>query len=218
MTDSHYWQAPPDQSPPDALYMVDYKVLDKVKGVVNTIQLIVDVCDLDCEESKTITMPCNLRAELGNHYDYIILSTTPNIPLSKNDDINRLNEILDDINSENPGMTEDYLSVLLGASPSGDLFDPEFVRKLKENDFIFEDISCIRWMMSAKETAACYLATELMVPFDHGITDEMLSILGNDALTDYINWEQVWDQYASVGFQVIEPNAPGGGRYIVHIK
>ena len=78
--------------------------------------------------------------------------------------------------------------------------------------------SGLRWVMNAKETAACYLATELKVPFDHGITDEMLDVLSEDAMTDYINWGQVWDQYSSVGFQVIEQEPTAGGRYIVHIK
>lgn len=185
------------------------------------IRLTVEVSDLDSGESKILTLPCNLRAELENHYDYLILSTTPDIPLSRNDDIKGLNDILDEINSESPGMTEEYLEILLEAAPSGDLFDEEFVRKLKENEFMFEDISDIHWAMSAEETAGCYLATDLNVPFDHGITEEMLNILGDDALTDYINWEQVWEQYASIGFRLIERARPagfGGGRYIVHIK
>ena len=189
-----------------------------MKEVVDMIQLAVEVSDLDCGESKVIVLPCNLRAELENHYDYIILSTSPKFPIRGNDDISGLNDILDDINSENPGMTEDYLKVLMEASSSGDLFDPEFVRKLKENDFMFEDISDLHWAMNAKETAACYLATELKVPFDHGVTDEMLDTLSKDVLTDYINWGQVWDQYSSVGFRVVEQEPPNGGRYIVHIK
>lgn len=185
------------------------------------IRLSVEVSDLDCEESKILTMPCNLRAELKNHYDYIILSTTPDISISRNDNIKELNDILDEINSENPGMTEDYLGILLEAAPSGDLFDEEFVRKIKENEFMFVDISDVRLAMSAEETAAYYLATEIGVPFDHGITSEMLDIIGDDVLMDYINWEQVWEQYKSVGFTLVERTksvSGNSGRYIVHIK
>lgn len=197
------------------------------KGVVNTIRLIVEVSDLDGGESKILTLPCNLRSELEDYYNYIILSTTPDIPISRNDNIQELNDILDEINSENPGMTEEYLGVLFEASPSGDLFDENFVRKLKENEFMFEDISGVRWAMSAEETAGRYMATELQIPFDHGITKDMLEIVSDDVLVDYINWEQVWEQYASLGFKLIEraglsPAGYGGsiarGRYIVHIK
>lgn len=186
------------------------------------IQLAVEVSDLDSGASKVLTLPCNLRAELENHYDYIILSTIPDIPISRNDDIKGLNDALDEINSESPGMTEDYLEILLEATPSGDLFNDEFVRKLKENEFMFEDISDIHWAMGAEETAACYLATELRVPFDHGITGEILDVLGDDAVTDYVNWEQVWAQYESIGFKLIQRARPlqrgNSGRYIVHIK
>lgn len=188
--------------------------------MVHTIRLIVEVSDLlDCGDSKTLTLPCDLRAELENHYDYIILSTKPDIPLSRNDDIKGLNDILDEINSENPGMTAEYLEILLEAAPSGDLFDERFVHKLKENQFMFEDISKVRWAMSAKETAGCYLATELRIPFDDGITKDILDVLSDDAVSDYINWDQVWEQYASIGFKLIERASVGSsGRYIVHIK
>lgn len=185
------------------------------------IQLTVEVSDLDCGESKILTLPCNLRAELENYYDYIILSTTPDISLSRNDNIKELNDILDEINSENPGMTEEYLGILMEASLSGDLFDEEFARKLKENEFMFGDISDLRLAMSTEETAGYYLATTLRVPFDHGVTDEILDAVSDDALMDYINWEQIWEQYESVGFTLVEraKSANGSrGQYIVHIK
>jgi len=176
------------------------------------IQLTVEVSDLDCGESKILTLPCNLRAELENHYDYIILSTSPTISITRNDSIKELNDILDEINSENPGMTEEYLQVLLEAAPSGNLFNEDFVRKLKENEFMFGDISDVDLPLNAKETAGYYLATQLNVPFDYGITDEMLDAIANSAMMDYINWELIWEQYESVGFRMIDK------KYIVHIK
>ena len=185
------------------------------------IQLDVEVSDLDCEDFRVLTLPCNLRAELDSHYEYIILSTSPEISISRNDSLEELNDILDEINSENPGMTAEYLKILLDASPSGDLFDEEFVRKLKENEFMFCDISELSLAMSAKETAGYYLVTEHRVPFDYGLTDEVFDVISNDVLVDYINWEQIWEQYEYVGFRLIEragTTCESRKRYIVHIK
>lgn len=185
------------------------------------IHLTVEVCDLDCEKSKVITLPCNLRAELADHSDYIIESTWPEISISRNDCIGELNDILDEINSENPGMTAEYLKVLIDASSSGDLFDKEFARKIRENDFMFCDISDIRMPMDAEEIAAYCLATEHKVPFDHGITQDVLEAIGNEALVDYINWEQIWEQYESIGFQLVLLAGTvnkSRKRYVVHIK
>lgn len=182
------------------------------------IQLTVEVSDLDGTDSKFLTLPCDLHTQLENYYDYIILSIDHGIQVNRNDNIKELNDILDEINSENPGMTEDYLEVLLEASLSGDLFDPEFIRKLSENDFMFEDISYIHSSMDAQETAAYYLATVLKVPFESGITSEMLDVLSSDIIKEYIDWEKIWDQYSSVGFRLIERDVPEKKRYIVHIK
>ena len=189
--------------------------------MVHIIRLTVEVSNLDDGESRILTLPCNLRAELANHDDYIILSTTPDIPISRNDDITKLNDVLDEIDSENPGMTEEYLDILMEASMSGDLFDEEFVRRLKENEFMFCDISDVHLAMSTQEIAAYYLAATLKVPFDHGVTDEMLDTISDDALMDYVDWMEIWEQYKSIGFKLIERTNPmrgNSGKYIVHIK
>ena len=185
------------------------------------IQLSVEVSDLDSENSKVITLPCNLRSELPEHYNYIILACCPDIPLRRNDDIQRLNDILEDINSENPGMTEEYLDVLTEASLSGDLFDEEFARRIRENDFVFEDISDFSVGMSPNETAAAYLATVANVPFAYGVTEDELSKLSDSPVARYINWDKVWAQYRTMGFRLVERRDPVGNaqlRYIVHIR
>ena len=93
------------------------------------------------------------------------------------------------------------------------MFNEDFVRRLKENDFIFEDISEQDGgsRLTTKEIAAMYLATELMVPFDRGITSELLEDVAKSALLSYIDWFEVWDQYAAAGFTL-------AGKYIIHIK
>lgn len=187
------------------------------------IQLSVEVTNLDTGEIKAVTFPCNLRSELPDFFDCIILSVSPEIQLSRNDEIERLNDVLDEINSENPMMDEDYLALLIEASPSGDLFNEDFVRRLKENDFIFEDISgiCSCYSMPTEEVAAQYLATELLVPFDRGVTSELLEEIEKSALSDYIDWSAVWSQYSIAGFKIIGPTDQIGkntSQYIIHIK
>lgn len=185
------------------------------------IQLSVEVSNLDGDDSKVITLPCNLRSELPEHYNYIILACYPDIPLRRNDDIQRLNDVLEDINSENPGMTEDYLDVLIEASLSGDLFDEEFVRRVSENNFMFEDISDFNVGMSPDETAAIYLATVAKVAFTYGVTEDELSMLSDGPIVQYINWDKVWAQYRTMGFRVVERRDQVGNkllRYVVHIK
>ena len=199
--------------------MIDYKLFHA--GGIHTIQLSVEISNLDEEDTKVITLPCDLRAELDNYYDYIILACCPDIPLRRNDDIKRLNDVLDEINSENPGMTEDYLDVLIEASASGDLFDDEFIRRVRENDFIFEDISYMDTGMSAEETAAMYLATDMNVPFERGMQQEAFIALSDETVSKYINWDLIWDHYRSMGFRVVERRNPIGcksQKYIVHIR
>lgn len=178
------------------------------------IQLNVEVSNLDTGDTKYVTFPCNLRTELPDFFDCIILSVSPDIQINRNDEIERLNDVLDEINSENPSMDENYLALLVEASPSGgDLFNEDFVRRLKENDFLFEDISEQDGgsRMTTREIAARYLATELMVPFDRGITSELLERIAKSALPSYIDWFEVWDQYEAAGFKL-------SGKYIIHIK
>ncbi len=170
-----------------------------------------------------MTFPCNLRSDLPDYFDCVILSVSPDIQLSRNDEIERLNDVIDEINSENPSMDEDYLALLIEASPSGDLFDEDFVRRLKENDFIFEDISDIdnEPSMLTREIAARYLATELMVPFDRGITSELLEEIAESELPSYIDWFEVWGQYEVAGFKIMESTNKIGkdtSTYIIHIK
>ena len=70
------------------------------------IQLNVEVSNLDTGDTKNVTFPCNLRTELPDFFDCIILSVSPDIQISRNDEIERLNDVLDEINSENPSMDE----------------------------------------------------------------------------------------------------------------
>ena len=154
---------------------------------------------------------------LEPQHEYLIVTCEPHIALGQYDDVEKLNEILDDINSENPEITEVDLAVLAESYTGGSIFDEDFIRRVKENDFMFDDISDISWQMNSEETAACYLVSEYRIPFDNGITEELLEAMSDD-LVDYINWEDVWRQYAIMGFRIVETTDPQNGLFIVRWK
>lgn len=165
-----------------------------------------------------IILPCDLRMELDNQHDYIIVSCEPDIQIPQNDDIKRLNDVLDEINSENPEMTAHYLDILLKASGMS-LFDDEFIRKVKENDFLFVDLSDIHWHMTNNEIAACYLVQELGIPFDRDMEKETFTHMRDEQLTDYINWADVWDLFETNGFTLIEEDMVAENElYLIYWK
>lgn len=162
---------------------------------------------------KTISLPCDIRTQIDRDHEYVIISCEPDLDIGDNNDIEKLNRVLDSINNENPEMTAEYLSILLGNSSARDLFDEDFLRRIEENDFMFEDISEIDWLMSPEETAGCYLATELKIPFDEGVTGKMLDLLDSSVLVDYVNWKDVWRQYEAIGFRLVSKD---DNTYILH--
>ena len=165
---------------------------------------------------KIVTIPSNIRSELNRQSEYVIIDSTPSIPGVQTMDVWELNEVIDDINSENPGMTA-QLHTLIMEAVDGDLEDQEFVRRIKENDFMFEDLSDITWKMGNEEIAACYIATELGVPFDTGITKEILKFISKDEITDYIDWSAIWAQYEAIGFRLAEDlESEEYSLYLIH--
>ena len=165
---------------------------------------------------KTVMIPSNIRSELNRQNEYVIIDSTPFIPGIQTMDVWELNEVIDDINSENPGMTAELLALIMDAV-DGELEDEEFVRRIKENDFMFEDLSEVTWKMSNEELAACYIATELGVPFDTGITKEILDFISKDEITDYIDWSAIWAQYEAIGFRLAEDlESEEYSLYLIH--
>ena len=181
------------------------------------IKLKLELQDWDgCGEDKVVTIPSNIRSELNSQSEYVIIDCVPSVPDIQAMDIWELNSVIDEINSENPSMTAEFLALIMEAV-DGDLGDDEFVRRIKENDFMFEDLSDITWKMGNEDVAACYIATELKVPFDTGITREILDFLSKDEITDYIDWSTVWEQYEAMGFRIVEDlESEECSLYLIH--
>ena len=181
------------------------------------IELELELQDWDgCGEDRVVAIPSNIRSELDRQNEYIIISSTPDIPNIQTMDIWELNRIVDDINSENPGMTAELLSLIMN-TVDRNLNDEEFVRRIKENDFMFEDLSEVAWGMCNDELAARYIATKLGVPFDTGITKDILEFIKRDEISDYIDWPAIWSQYEAIGFKIIENTEPEEcSLYLIH--
>jgi len=180
------------------------------------IKLKIELQDWDTCTEKVVTIPADILSELNRQNEYIIIDCTPSIPGVQAMDIWELNEVIDSINSENPSMTAELLALIMEAV-DGELEDEEFVRRIRENDFMFEDLSDITWKMGNQEVAACYIATELGVPFDTGITKEILEFLKKDEITDYIDWSAIWDQYEAIGFKLAEDlESEEYSLYLIH--
>lgn len=176
------------------------------------IEVEIELEDLTSESDITVCLPCdNIGDILDASHEYAVAYTEPDLALDTYEDICKLNKILDEINSENPEMTMQYFDILLEASGMReDIFNPAFAERLKNNDFYFADISEIEWkQMDSEQIAACYLATEMCVPFDESITKKALSSM-DDSLIDYIDWSTVWAAYQELGFKLIDD------FYIVH--
>lgn len=178
------------------------------------IKLTIGLEDWDGGGDKVVIVPCDLSTELDRQREYAIIDSMPHIPGVEAFDIWELNTILDEINAENPDMTGDLLSQIMEAIGVDDLDDKEFIRRIKENDFLFEDIGDLGWCMESEEIAARYIATILEVPFDPEVTDDMLEVLGEDVLNDYIDWGSIWGLYECMGFGLIE--CDDDALYLIH--
>lgn len=182
------------------------------------IRLKVELQDLNGDwPDKEVTLPCDLRSELSDQAEYVIVSCDPSIPLSKCDDIVLLNNILSDINNVNPGMTEEYLDVLLIAS-GFDIYDESFVTRVLSNKFMLKDLSdMVRFCTCPQEAAVQYLA-EVLGIMPCGMDAESFRMMC-DAEEESAGWMEVWFLYTAMGFSLVErPDFCDGLLYLVYWK
>lgn len=172
---------------------------------------------LEMESGKTITVdvPSSLIGTLYPERDYYISETVPNIDNWQIDDIWELNDLVDEINAENPEMTVEYMDILLMASMAQSAMDLDFRRRICENDFMFEEVTNTGYDLSGQENAAKYLADCAGVPFAPNITPSMLAGLMSSCVENYINWSLIWRKYLAMGFQYVETDSPDYRSYVV---
>jgi len=179
------------------------------------IEISIELQDWNGDYSESaISIPSDIRTVLDRQNEYVIVDSMPSIPGIQTMDVWKLNEVIDDINSENPDMTAELL-VLLMETVDGSLHDDEFIRRIKDKDFMFEDISNIT--MGDEEVAARYIVEELGVPFDSKINKETLAFITRDEVSEYIKWDEIWWQYEAMGFKLAEDvYSDDPGVYLVH--
>lgn len=166
------------------------------------IKLDVEIDDFDTGETIFLTLPCDVRQRVDLSHDLQISDWSSSISIGF-DNIEDLNETIDDMNSENPLMTIELLEKILEESSASSLSDSEFLRKICESDFMLEEFSNPHKLQKKNEQCACFLATEMLIPFAKNISEKYLEELCQNQI-DNIRWDVVWKYYSNMGFKIIE--------------
>lgn len=171
------------------------------------VKLKIEVDDWDTSETIALTLPCDVKSKVDTTHELQIIDWDGTFSLGYYDDIVKLNDAIEEINAENPTMTLEMLIEILEASGAGSLDDKDFIRKVCSSDFMLEEITDTEnWLMnSEEEKCACYLATEMMIPFARNITEKRLEEI-KDNMIDVIDWKTVWRYYTHMGFKLLQFN------------
>ena len=164
------------------------------------IEIKVQIDDWDTGESIGLTLPCDIRRYVDVTHDLYVVDWEGDINIGYYNDVFDLNDLIDDINTENPSMTFEILSAILKASGCGSLNNEEFTDKICESDFMLEEIVGVIGTTN-EEKCARYLATEMMIPFAKNIDDTKLEEICRRA--PKVNWTEVWKYYFIMGFQIL---------------
>lgn len=167
------------------------------------LKLLVWVDDLSSGEDLELTLPCDLSM-LDPLHEYEVVDMSRGFVRGGNVSLSALNQALRRIEDCQPEATVEWVSALLEASGCLSVTDEEFLTRIENEDYFITDLSeCDGWVMRDEEKAACYLATELGIPFAPHITAEILDTIKED-LIDYIDWENIWyGSYEFMGFYLI---------------
>lgn len=167
------------------------------------LKLLVWVDDLSSGEDLEFTLPCDLSM-LDSLHEYEVVDMSYGLVRGGNVSLLTLNQALRRIEDCQPEATVEWVSALLEASDCLSVTDEEFLTRIENEDYFIADLSeCDGWVMRDEGKAACYLATELGIPFAPHITAEILDTIKED-LIDYIDWENIWyGSYEFMGFYLI---------------
>lgn len=160
---------------------------------------------------------CDISSKLMPNCDYIITDWDSNIIFENTDDVIKLNEIISKINTENPALTLKSLCAIYEASDYKYLEDEDFVEKLCNNDFMYEEIDMpSNGILTCEEYAAYILFTKYNIPTSP-ITCEQGILDIEDAYGDDF-WSVVWDIYQFMGFRISEDEEDLYKIYIVNME
>ena len=177
------------------------------------VKLKIEVDDWDTGETTELMLPCEVKHQVDASHDLQIVDWEADFSIGF-DDVVKLNQTIEDINSENPSMTLKLLTIILKASDSGSFSDKRFIEKVCNNDFMLEKLTNIKKLptSSDEERCACYLATEMFIPFAKNITTDILEQISKKSIKD-VDWKVIWNYYYQMGFKVVND---GNSIYAFH--
>lgn len=160
------------------------------------------VCDEDSGELVVLDMPCNIKEWVDPGHSLSFIDWDCDLPIALCDDICKLNDIIEDINAENPAMTTKLLSMVFDASGSCSIEDEEFLRKINTNDFMLEKVDTKNSVLTPEEVSAKFLVQQCEIPFAKNITNKCIAEINSN--TKIVNWEAIWKYYKKMGFKIIK--------------
>ena len=167
------------------------------------IKVPVEVEDYDTCKSFNLILPCDIKSKLDISHELMLIDWDSGIFLGSTRDVLSLNAAIERINTENPAMTLPILEALYDASYVSSLDNEEFLRKICENDFMLEPVCGTgNWCLLGldEEACACYLATEMCIPFAKNVTQQLIKEMKGEQI-DNVDWEIVWEYYEIMGFE-----------------
>lgn len=168
------------------------------------IKLLTYVYDLSSDEDLEFLLPCDLSPRLDPLHEYEVVDMSYGLAHGNAVSLTQLNRALQRIEDSHPEATVEWIAALLDVSDFLSVTDEGFLERIENEDYFIADLSeCDGWVMSDVEKAACYLATELGIPFAPHITKETLQMI-KEELIDYIDWENIWyGCYEFMGFYLV---------------
>lgn len=172
-------------------------------------KVLVWVEDISDDSDLELFLPCDLSF-LDPTHEYLIADSTHD--LGETCSLQVLNSALRQIEDCCPDVTLEWIEALLEASLCDSVADPEFLERIASEDYFITDLSGLTWNMGDEACAACFLATELFIPFAAEITPDTLRTI-RDELIDYISWDDIWyGNYEFMNFKLVHS---GDSLYIV---
>lgn len=159
----------------------------------------VEVSDWDTGDMIKLTLPCDLRTELDTSHEMQIIDWDGFMDIGFYNDVEKLNESIDRVNSECPSLTFKMFESIINAYGGG--IDNEIIDKICEEDFMLEEVKGIAGGTD-EEICARYLATKMYIPFAKNITESVLDDITKNYI-DVIEWDKVWKYYEQMGFSII---------------
>jgi len=188
------------------------------------IKLDVTIEDYDSSgmEPIKLTLPCQLNDSILPIKEYLIIDQSIDIYLDRKDDLYKISEALDKINSANPDLTAQELEAISTAAGSCYLTDVEFLDMLSESRFFLELISGDLYSEKSIESdIAFYMLVEKGIPYrvdmdDIEVRDIDKAII---SLDEFLDWDGIWEAYESLGFTLVDITV---GKelfvYLIYIK